>query len=464
MHTENQNIEFKETWKDEYLKWICGFANAQGGKICIGIKDDGTACGVKNAKKLLEDIPNKIQTGLGIVADVNLKTKDGNDFIEIVVTPSSFPISYRGEYHYRSGSTKQQLTGVALSEFVMRKTGICWEDVGVDNVSVDDLDDESFKIFRREALRRNRMSKEDLDISNYELLKKLHLLTYDGKLKRAAVLLFYNDPAIVQNGILVQVGKFGQGPDLLYHDMMEGSLINTADKIVDLIFLKYLKAKITFEHDRRVETYPFARDAVREAIYNAIIHNCYMLGVPIQIRISDQEMIVSNSCILPDGWTMDTFMHPHDSRPYNQCIANVFYRAGYIEHWGRGIEKIFNACKEIGTEPPVYELRGQGLRVYFKALQSAIIEDGTLYDSQHTGNHTGNHTENHTGNTLGLSRIQYEIIRKLKENPKYSRQQLASIIENASLGGVISALSRLQELGIIRRVGADKGGHWEVVK
>lgn len=57
---EQQNIEWKESWRDEYLKWICGFANAQGGKIYIGCNDNGEVVGVVNSKKLLEDIPNKI--------------------------------------------------------------------------------------------------------------------------------------------------------------------------------------------------------------------------------------------------------------------------------------------------------------------------------------------------------------------------------------------------------------------
>jgi ATP-dependent DNA helicase RecG len=155
---ESQNIEYKESWHDEYLKWICGFANAQGGKIYIGINDAGNIIGVKNVKKLMEDIPNKIQTGLGIMTNVNKYSKDGLDYIEIKVEPSSFPISYHGEYHYRSGSTKQQLTGIALSQFIMRKTGFRWEDVTVDNISADDLDAEGFRIFRREALRSKRMT------------------------------------------------------------------------------------------------------------------------------------------------------------------------------------------------------------------------------------------------------------------------------------------------------------------
>lgn len=173
---ESQNIEFKEFWRDEYLKWVCGFANAQGGQIYIGLRDDGSVVGVADSKRLLEDIPNKIQDTMGIVVDVNLLQQDGKDYIEIQVRPSAYPVGYHGEYHYRSGSTKQQLRGAALTEFLMRKTGVRWEDVTVDDITVDDLDDESFKIFRRESLRSKRMTSEDLAVSNEELLSKLHLM------------------------------------------------------------------------------------------------------------------------------------------------------------------------------------------------------------------------------------------------------------------------------------------------
>lgn len=93
---EDQNIEFKESWRDEYLKWICGFANAHGGKIYIGVDDSGNVCGVKDAKKLLEDIPNKIASTLGIVADVNKHGQGGKYYIEVDVPANNMPISYQG--------------------------------------------------------------------------------------------------------------------------------------------------------------------------------------------------------------------------------------------------------------------------------------------------------------------------------------------------------------------------------
>ena len=444
---ESQNIEYKESWRDEYLKWLCGFANAQGGIIYIGIDDAGNVVGVKDAKKLMEDIPNKIQAGLGIVADVNKHTKDGKDYLEIKVDPSSFPISYHGEFHYRSGATKQQLTGIALTEFITKKTGVRWEDVTVDGITVDDLDAESFKIFRIEALRSKRMTEAELNISNEELLSKLKLLS-NGKLKRSAVLLFYGDPSIVQVGSYVKVGKFENGT-VEYHDDLEGSLISTADKIVDLIYLKYLKAKITYEHDRRVETYPFARNAIREAIYNAIAHNCYMYGTPIQIRIEEEQIIISNRCILPEGWTAETLMQPHDSIPYNPDIANVFYRAGYIETWGQGIKKICDECIALGAELPRYEILGTGIRVYFPALRSALIDQPKVPNVQSAK------TDGTLDDTMAL-----KIIEIIYNNPDITLDQL-SADAGIARRTLVRYMNALKDSGRLERVGGKRYGHWK---
>jgi len=107
---ENQNIEWKESWHDEYLKWICGFANAQGGRLEIGRNDKGVLVGLPNGKRLLEELPNKIRTTMGIVADVNFYQENGFDYIIIDVMAHPNAISYRGKYYLRSGSTNQELT------------------------------------------------------------------------------------------------------------------------------------------------------------------------------------------------------------------------------------------------------------------------------------------------------------------------------------------------------------------
>lgn len=371
MANESQNIEWKESWRDEYIKWICGFANAQGGKIYIGTDDNGKVVGVTDSKKLLEDIPNKVRDILGIIVDVNLLEEDGKNYIEISVNPSSYPVNYKGEYHYRSGSTKQLLKGSALTEFLLSKTGYKWDAVPVDDVTVEDLDKESFDIFRREALRSGRMTSEDLNMTNEQLLDSLGLLD-KGKLKRAAVLLFHRNPEKWITGAYIKIGYFGEGSDLQYQDEIRGSLFIQADRVVDLIYLKYMKARISYENVTRIETYPLPKSAVREAIYNALIHSDYSALIPIQIRIHADEVYISNDCVLPLGWTVETLMEKHRSEPHNPNIANAFFRAGYVETWGRGIEKICEACKKHGVPNPEYILHPGDIMIKFTPLQ---VED-----------------------------------------------------------------------------------------
>jgi ATP-dependent DNA helicase RecG len=448
MMAESQNIEWKESWRDEYLKWICGFANAQGGKIYIGKKDDGTVIGASDAKKLMEDIPNKIQNKLGIVADVNLLSENGLEYIEIVVSPWAFPVNYDGEYHYRSGSTKQQLRGSALTNFLMSKTGMKWDAATVENITVDDLDKESFDIFRREALRSGRMTKEDLDIPNAELLEKLDLLV-DGKLKRAGALCFYRNAEKVISGCYVKIGKF-EGSELLYQDEVHGSLLLMADRVIDLIYLKYLKAAVSYHKETRVETYPFARDAVREAFYNALIHCNWADNNPIQIRIEDDAMYISNSSLLPFGWTAQTLLETHSSKPFNPDIARVFYRAGYIESWGRGIQKICDACKNLGADEPVYIVHGEDIMVKFHALQSAKVSDSKAPKGQ------GEPMDEPMERPL-----EERILQLIQDMPNCTYDALAESL-GVSRSTVKRTIKLLTEQDRIARVGGKRYGHWVI--
>jgi ATP-dependent DNA helicase RecG len=114
---ENQNTEFKEQWRDDILKTVCAFANT-GGMIYIGLDDKGRSVVLKDARKLLTDIPNKLRDILGIVADVKIIKKAGRPVIEVIVKKSTAPISYHGVFYIRSGSTTSELTGGFLVSFV----------------------------------------------------------------------------------------------------------------------------------------------------------------------------------------------------------------------------------------------------------------------------------------------------------------------------------------------------------
>ena len=234
---------------------------------------------------------------------MNLIKKSNKNVIEIKVEPSQFPVNYKGEYHYRSGSTKQQLKGNALNSFLMKKMGVTWESAVVENIAPEQLPDTSFDIFKEQAHRYNRLLEEDMNLSKRELLEKLQLLTADGKLTRAAYLLFAKDPNKVAFNSFIKIGYF-DGSDVLYQDEVKGSLFEQAEKCIDLIFTKYLKATITYDGITRVETFPFAYGAIREAIYNAIVHRAYNYMNPTQIRVYYNQIVISNDAAnVTEDWT-----------------------------------------------------------------------------------------------------------------------------------------------------------------
>lgn len=234
--SESQNIEYKESWRDEYLKWICGFANAQGGRIYIGIDDNQQVVGVADTKRLMEDIPNKIVNYLGIVADVNLLHKEDKDYIEIAVQPCNLPIAYHGIYHYRSGSTKQELKGAALQQFLLRKMGHSWDDIENERATLDDIDRQAIDFFLRKAVDAGRMPVDSLNETTEKVLSNLNLIGGEGKLRNAALLLFGKNPAKFFTSVQFRIGRFGRDEaDLMFQDVVDGNIIQMTDRVIEVL-------------------------------------------------------------------------------------------------------------------------------------------------------------------------------------------------------------------------------------
>jgi ATP-dependent DNA helicase RecG len=92
---ESQHTEWKESWRDDHLRWVCGFANAEGGLLAIGRNDRGQVVGLADATRLLEELPNKIRDLLGIVVEVNLRSEGGAEYLEVVTPAYPSPITCR---------------------------------------------------------------------------------------------------------------------------------------------------------------------------------------------------------------------------------------------------------------------------------------------------------------------------------------------------------------------------------
>ena len=358
---EQQNIEYKSSWHDDYLKWICGFANAQGGRIFIGKDDVGVTVGVEDCQDLLDEIPNKVKNLMGITVEVNLLQEDGKPFIEIVVQPYSVPISLRGRYYYRSGSVKQELTGAALNEFLIKRTGHTWDDVVEEDASFDDIDEATIKKYLRKADEAGRLPDVD-GLSIPELLSKLRL-TKNGKLTRAAIVLFGKDPGKFYPSTFVKIGKFDDDDfTIRFQEVEEGNIIQLVDKVLRTLDHKFLIRNISFEGMNRIETLEYPIPALREMILNSLIHRNYM-GAHTQLRVYDNKLFLWNHGTLPEGITLAELTETHSSFPRNPALAEACFKGGYIDAWGSGTVKIINACKAAGLPEPAMEEKWGGFIV-----------------------------------------------------------------------------------------------------
>jgi len=240
-----------------------------------------------------------------------------------------------------------------------------WDGVPVPYVKDNDFEKDAFKVFRRKAIDSTRLSKQDLEITDEKLLDTLQL-TEGDYLKRAAILLFHQDPEKWVPGAYVKIGMFENDADLLYQHEVHGPLIMAPDKVMDIIYLNYFKGFISYEGMQRIETYPVPHAAFREAITNALVHRDYSTGIPIQIKVFHDKVIIYNDGHLPENWTVSDLLTTHRSVPHNPMLANAFFRAGMIETWGRGIERINSACRNAGMREPVFEYKfGREFSVIF---------------------------------------------------------------------------------------------------
>jgi len=358
---ENQNKEFKQAWNENCFKTICAFSNTTGGKLYIGIGDTGKPVGVKDATRYLDDIPNKAKDILGITPEVTVKKKAGKDIIEVSVAPSTAPISYHGRFYTRSGSSSVEIKGHELAELLIEKSGRSWDEFIEEDATLKDIDTVAINKFRKLASERIPFIKGEKTAQ--EVLNKLNLMEND-KLRRAALLLFGKNPKKFHMTAYIKIGKFANDIDLISTDDIEGNLFRQVDKAMEILRIKYLLSNISYEGIYRKDNMEYPEEALREAIINAVIHRSYM-GPHTQLRISPDGLNLWNAGGLPPGIGIDDLKKWHLSKPRNELLADVFFKGGMIEAWGRGTVKIVDECKKAGLPEPEFREEFGGFSVHF---------------------------------------------------------------------------------------------------
>ncbi|MFC3196264.1 ATP-binding protein [Parapedobacter deserti] len=393
-------------------------------------------------KKLMDDLPNKIVQQLGLVVDIDLHEKESRHYIEVTVPQSTVPISYHGIYHYRSGSTKQELKGTALHNWLLKKSGRSWEDIPVPGATADDLDIDTIQSFLKKAISKDRIPASAAEEDIMLLMKRLNLLTKDGELTHAAILLFGKRPYALSPTTSFKIGRFGKSSsDLLFQDIIETNLLTMIEKIMDKLKDRYLIRPISYKGLERMEPLEYPEPALREAILNSIIHKDHS-STWIFLRVYDDRLHLWNPGILPEELTVEELKQEHSSYPRNRNIAGVFFKAGYVEAWGRGTNDIIKACKEAGLPEPLIEENQGGLSIVF-------LKD--IYTAEYL-------------RKLDINERQIKAVLYIKE---YGKVTNASYQEINNTGKTLATeeLSDLVNKGLIQQSGTKgRGSRYELVR
>ena len=227
-------------------------------------------------------------------------------------------------------------------------------------------------------------------------------------------MLFGKDPKAFFPTAYLKIGKFGKDDaDLLFQDVIEGNTFEMADKTIEVLERKYLVKAVSYEGLHRVESAEYPFGALREVLLNAIVHRRYVAS-PIQVSLYDDKLMVWNEGKLHEELTIEMLKTKHPSLPRNPLLAEICFKGGLIEAWGRGTVRVINECLRLGLPEPNIEIIGGGLVVtmYKDKLNNAYLEKLNL-------------------NTRQLSAIQYLKKHKVIKNADY--RALFDISEKTAL-------------------------------
>jgi ATP-dependent DNA helicase RecG len=359
---ESETLEFKERWTDTALETLSAFANQQGGRLLIGVTDDGDLRGWNGKDAELNALASKISDLVKIQPSVEQISVNNCNVVVIAVIPSGLPIAYHGRYFKRVAGTTREMNADELGRLFLTKMGITWDSIeGAFNW--DEFDLETINDFINNARPRLPHLNQNEPVSR--VFEKLELL-HDGKPTRGALMLFGKNPQRHFVSAQVHIGRFREGGIIADDKLLTGNLFRLLNKAMELLSF-YLKVRLEINHHdivrdasrdlRRKEIWDYPLDALREALLNALIHRDYFdASGDIMVRVHDNRIIISNPGELPAGMTVDELkVKGHRSVPRNPLMAKALYYSGLIEKWGTGTTRMIEVCLENGLPEPEFK-------------------------------------------------------------------------------------------------------------
>lgn len=436
---EDSRTELKEILNDKFEKEIIAFLNHSGGDLYIGVKDNLNVIGIDNNKidkmqlEIKDRIKNNISPSLLGLFDLFVEEYDDKKIIHIKVAggiEKPYYLKKKGMTpegcFIRTGNSVEKMTDEQIKNLFSKRVRTSLKNI----VSpTQQLSFSELKIYYLEMGYK----------VNDNFLRQLDLIMDDGKYNYLAYLL--SDT----NSVSIKVATYS-GTNA--YDLIENeeygycSLIKATKRVIEKFeMINRTYSKITGDAQRK-ELKMFDKEAVREALINAIVHNQWDTENPPKFEIFSDHISITSTGGLPQGISKEEFLKGY-SFPRNPELMRVFKDLDLVEQLGTGIIRILQTYSS-----DVYVFTDNFIRVNFK-----FNSYNTLLDS----------LPNNNSNNNNLSNTQNKIIKLIKDNTSITQNKLVEIL-NVSRTTLTNNLRILKELGYLRRIGSNKNGYWQLLK
>lgn len=441
---ESEELEFKKTtgeMREAMIDIVAILNKHEQGVLYFGISPNGDIKGQQVVESTLRDVSRTVFESIKpqIYPQIQKITIDGRDIIEVKFSGSEKPYSAYGKYYTRVADESRELTPAELKEMMIAgETAERWEQK-LTEYGLEIVDEDALKEFFRRAISCGRMPEGDFNVE--ALLKKLGLFK-NGKLNNAGYVLFGNNAPVT-----LKMAVFATDEKLTFLDIsrVENNIFRLVDTALAYI-KKNIHWRVAINGIAREEIPEIPISALREIVINSFAHARY--GTPSQheIDIHPGKVVIYNPGEFPLNYSPEDFATGNlSSIIRNELINRVLYLCHDVESFGSGFKRVYNVCGETGIACDYIKTDFGFSFVFGRGAQAKVVTGSSIKKAQ------------------TLTKTELTIYNLLKENPNYTREDIATKI-NKTVRTVQRALESLKDKGYIVRIGTTRWGYWEIVR
>lgn len=444
---ESETVELKEVVVDDIKKEIIAFANCDGGKLYIGVRDDGTVIGLDNADSVSLQISNMVRDAIkpDITMFLHYETivENGKNIVAVDIqrgTDRPYYLAKKGMrpegVYVRQGYSSVPATDTAIRRMIKETDGDRFEAMRCLN------QDLTFEATKKEF----ELRKTDFGAQQMRTLK---LIDQDGLYSNLALLL--SDQCVHT----IKVAVFQGTDQTIFRDRREftGSLMQQMNEVYDFIDFRN-QTRATIEKLYRVDVRDYPEVAVREALLNLLVHRDYSFSASAFISIYENRIeFVSIGGLMPGIELEDVMVGISVCR--NQDLANVFYRLHLIEAYGTGMGKIMKAYESMQVKP-VIETTKNAFKIILPNINAKYETENATVKTK-SGTPVTVHTEKK------LSDEEEKILEYARKHGAITRNDVIGLLE-VSASTAARVIRKMVKTNLLEQKGKARNTHYTIAE